>query len=256
MSVLLGLTNVGLRYSEREVLRRLNLDVAVGEALAIIGPNGSGKTTLLRIMSGALRVTSGEIRFAGKVLDRVSRETARFIAYVPQAMQVPFDFTVEQIVRQGRTPHLGITGGWSARDTAALENALQLTDTAVLRSRVFHRLSGGEQQRVKIAIAVAQEPRLLLLDEPTQQLDIGRQHEIMSLIRKLNAQGMTIVAAIHELGLIEESFDAALLLSEDEPPLRGTPAEVLQPHLLEIAFRCPPRHQPKLVTSDNRRAVQ
>jgi iron complex transport system ATP-binding protein len=256
VSVLLSLTNAGLRYSEREVLRGVNLDVANGEALAIIGPNGSGKTTLLRMMSGALRVTSGEARFAGKVLDRISRETARFIAYVPQSMQVPFDFTVEQIVRQGRTPHLGITGAWSVRDTAALENALQLTDTAVLRSRVFHRLSGGEQQRVKIAIAVAQEPRLLLLDEPTQQLDIGRQHEIMGLIRKLNAQGMTIVAAIHELGLIEENFDSALLLSEDEPPLRGTPAEVLQPHLLESAFRCPPRHQPRLVAFEDRRAAQ
>jgi iron complex transport system ATP-binding protein len=256
VSVLLHLNNVGLRYDEREVLRGLNLDVATGEALAILGPNGAGKTTLLRIMSGALRATSGEVRFAGKVLDRVSRDTARFIAYVPQTMQVPFDFTVEQIVRQGRTPHLGITGAWSARDAAALENALQLTDTAVLRSRVFHRLSGGEQQRVKIAIAVAQEPRLLLLDEPTQQLDIGRQHEIMSLIRKLNAQGMTIVAAIHELGLIEESFDTALLLSEDEPPLCGTPANVLQPHLLEIAFRCPPRHQPKLVTPNNQKAAQ
>lgn len=256
MSVLLHLKDVGLRYEEREILRELNLDVADGEALAILGPNGVGKTSLLRILSGALRVTSGEVRFAGKLLERVSRETARFIAYVPQAMQVPFDFTVEQIVRQGRTPHLGITGAWSVRDTAALENALQLTDTAVLRSRVFHRLSGGEQQRVKIAIAVAQEPRLLLLDEPTQQLDIGRQHEIMSLIRKLNAQGMTIVAAIHELGLIEESFDTALLLSEDEPPLRGAPADVLKPHLLEIAFRCPPRHQPKLATSNNQRAAQ
>lgn len=256
MSVLLSLTKVGLHYDKREVLRGLNLDIADREVLAIIGPNGVGKTTLLRIMSGVLQATSGEVRFAGKTLDRVSRETARLIAYVPQSMQVPFDFTVEQIVRQGRTPHLGITGAWSAHDTVVLENALQLTDTAVLRSRVFHQLSGGEQQRVKIAIAVAQEPRLLLLDEPTQQLDIGRQHEIMSLIRKLNAQGMTIVAAIHELGLIEESFDAALLLSEDEPPLRGTPAEVLQPHLLEVAFRCPPRHQPRLVASDNRKAAR
>jgi iron complex transport system ATP-binding protein len=250
---LLELSQVGFRYGSREILRGLDLRISAGDALAIIGPNGAGKTTLLRIMSGALRPTEGDVRFAGHPMLRVDRRLARSIAFVPQMMQVPFDFTVEQIVRQGRTPHLGFMDRWRDLDEDAVERALDLTDTAVLRDRVFHQLSGGEQQRVKIAIAVAQDPQLMLLDEPTQQLDIGRQHEVMDLIHQLNLKGITIVAAIHELGLVEANFDSALLLSAAPGAHYGTPENILRPDLLEVAFNCPPRRQPKLVLSAERR---
>jgi iron complex transport system ATP-binding protein len=255
MTIMLSTRNLGLRYGDREILNRVDLDISAGEALAIIGPNGVGKTTLLRVLSGALRPSQGEVRFCGEVIRRVDRRLARLIAFVPQMLQVPFEFTVEQIVRQGRRPHIGLRGRWTESDANAIENALQLSDTASLRTRIFHTLSGGEQQRVKLAIAIAQQPKLLLLDEPTQQLDIGRQHEIAALIRRLHLHGMTIVAAIHELALVESTFRSVLLLSPQEPPRRGTPSEILRPELLESAFNCPPRHQPRLVFSATRRVA-
>jgi iron complex transport system ATP-binding protein len=256
VNTLLELSQVTFRYGSREILSDLNLRIGVGDSLAIIGPNGAGKTTLLRIMSGVLRPDEGQVRFAGYRLEGVDRRAARSIAFVPQMMQVPFDFTVEQIVRQGRTPHLGFAQGWKSVDADAVESALELTDTATLRDRVFHHLSGGEQQRVKIAIAVAQESQLMLLDEPTQQLDIGRQHEVMDLIHQLKRKGITIVAAIHDLGLVEANFDSALLLSPGADARHGTPEDILRPNLLEAAFNCPPRHQPKLVFSAERRKAR
>ena len=253
MTAMLTAENLGFRYGDREILHGLDLTVNSGDALAIIGPNGVGKTTLLRLLSGALKPAEGEVRFCGRVIRGVDRALARSVAFVPQMMQIPFEFTVEEIVRQGRRPYIGLRGGWSESDERAVNTALRLTDTAGLRSRVFHRLSGGEQQRVKLAIAVTQEPKLLLLDEPTQHLDIGRQYEIADLIRQLHMNGMTIVAAIHELSLVESTFRSVVLLSPDAPPRRGTPAEMLRPELLEMAFNCPPRHQPTLVLPARRR---
>jgi iron complex transport system ATP-binding protein len=250
---MLTAANLSFRYGEREILRGFNLEIEQGDSLAIIGPNGAGKTTLLRILSGALRPSDGEVAFQGRPIRGVDRSLARSIAFVPQMMHVPFDFTVEEIVRQGRRPFLGLRRRWSREDQEAVETALRVTDTFALRGRIFHQLSGGEQQRVKIAIAVAQQPKLLLLDEPTQQLDIGRQYEITALIRQLHTDGLTIIAAIHELGLVESTFRSVLLMSPDEPPRRGAPAEMLQPELLESAFNCPPHHQPKLVLSWTRR---
>lgn len=255
MTTMLTATNLCFRYGDREILRGLDLAVETGDALAIIGPNGVGKTTLLRVLSGALKPNEGEVRFCGRVIRRVDRALARSVAFVPQLMHIPFEFTVEEIVRQGRRPYIGLGGGWGESDQSALENALELTDTKSLRTRIFDRLSGGEQQRVKLAIAVAQQPKLLLLDEPTQQLDIGRQYEIADLIGQLHTNGMTIVAAIHELGLVESTFRSVMLMSPEAPPRRGTPAEMLRPDLLEAAFNCPPRHQPKLVSSAKRRSA-
>jgi iron complex transport system ATP-binding protein len=249
MTTILRTVNLGLRYGQRQIVHGLNLEIAEGESLAVIGPNGVGKTTLLRALSGAMPPAEGEIFLFDRPLRKIDRSIAQSIAFVPQMMQVPFDFTVEEIVRQGRRPFLGMRARWRDKDQDALERALEFTDTASLRGRVFHRLSGGEQQRVKIAIAVAQEPKLLFLDEPTQQLDIGRQYEITDLLRQLHAGGITIVAAMHDLGLVESTFRSVLLLSPDAPPQRGTPAEMLRPDLLEAAFNCPPRHQPKLVSS-------
>ncbi len=253
MTAMLTTENLGFQYGERKVIHGLDLTVEAGDALAIIGPNGVGKTTLLRLLSGALKPTEGEVQFRGRIIRGVDRALARSVAFVPQMMQIPFDFTVEEIVRQGRRPYIGLRGGWSESDERALDNALRLTDTATLRSRIFHRLSGGEQQRVKLAIAVTQEPELLLLDEPTQQLDIGRQYEIADLIRQLHSSGMTIVAAIHELALVESIFRSVVLLSPEAPARRGTPSEMLRPELLEIAFNCPPRHQPMLAFSAAKR---
>jgi len=158
-------------------------------------------------------------------------------------------------VEQGRTPYLGLLAGFKRRDRQALERALELADVASLRNRIFNELSGGERQRVKIALGLAQEPRLLLLDEPTQNLDLGRQLELLGLIRTLSDEGVTILAAMHDLQLIEGTFSSVLLLEPSQEPRKGRPQDILQPDILERAFDCPPRHGPRLV-GENRALLE
>jgi iron complex transport system ATP-binding protein len=192
-----------------------------------------------------LACSSGEVTLEGRSISAFSRiELARKIALVPQQLDVPFEFTVEQIVAQGRTPYLSFFGGLRKHDRESIEHAIEQADIQSLRHRIFNELSGGERQRVKIALGLAQEPDLLLLDEPTQNLDIGRQVEVLALIRKLQRQGITILAAIHDLQLIRGTFSSVLLLSPDEGLRQGNPQEILQPKLLERAFRCPPEEHP------------
>jgi iron complex transport system ATP-binding protein len=182
------------------------------------------------------------------------REIARSIAFVPQHVEVSFPFTVEQFVEQGRTPFLRIFGGLGAEDRRAVERALELTDTASLRSRVYNQLSGGERQRVKIALGLAQQPQLLLLDEPMQNLDIGRQFEMVDLIRRLRREGLAILASMHDLSMIEGVFSTVWLLAPDEQMRQGPPREILHPQVLEDAFNCPPRHRPRLVEHTRNRS--
>jgi len=169
------------------------------------------------------------------------------VAFVPQNVDVPFSFTVEEFVEQGRTPFLKMFGGLSAADYEAMGRAMELTDTWSLRSRVFNELSGGERQRVKIALGLAQQPQLLLLDEPMQHLDIGRQFEMIDLIELLRREGIAIVASMHDLALIQGTFSSVWLMSPDEPMRQGSPEEILRPEVLEIAFNCQPHHRPKLM---------
>jgi iron complex transport system ATP-binding protein len=225
----------------------LSFTLAPGSCTALIGPNGVGKTTLLRILTGLVPCDSGEIWLSGLRLSALSRrQIATRVALVPQQLEIPFDFSVEQIVAQGRHPHRRLLQGLTQQDRAAIEHALHATNTAGLRKRNFNQLSGGERQRVKIALGLAQQPQVLLLDEPTQNLDIGRQGELLTLIRSLTRKGITILAAMHDLPLIEGTFSSVILLSPYGPLLQGTPAEVLQPLILERAFDCPPHHQPNL----------
>jgi iron complex transport system ATP-binding protein len=161
-------------------------------------------------------------------------------------VEVPFPFTVEQFIEQGRTPYLRLFGGLQAADRRAIEEAMDLTDTRSLRSRVFNQLSGGERQRVKIALGLAQQPKLLLLDEPMQHLDIGRQFEMVDLIRALSRRGIAILASMHDLALIEAAFSSVWLLSPQETMRKGMPEEILHPDLLQRAFQCPPRYRPAL----------
>ncbi|HZP03510.1 MAG TPA: ABC transporter ATP-binding protein [Terracidiphilus sp.] len=242
MNALLTFSNVGFSYGERSILRDLTATVCANACIALVGPNGAGKTTLLRLAAGTLHPQSGEVLLQARSLASLSRRTiARSIALVPQDVEVPFPFTVEQFVELGRTPYLELFGGPRAEDREALERALELTDTAHLRARVFNQLSGGERQRVKIALGLAQNPRLLLLDEPTQHLDIGRQLEVTALIQKLAGEGIAIVASMHDLALIEDAFSSVWLLDPGNPMLQGTPRELLHPELLERVFDCPPR---------------
>jgi iron complex transport system ATP-binding protein len=169
-------------------------------------------------------------------------EIARFIALVPQQMEVAFDYTVRQVVEQGRTPYLKLWGGLGKYDHQAVARAMELTDTYGLRHRKFLELSGGERQRVKIALGLAQEPQILLLDEPLQNLDIGRQIEVLDLIRSLRQQKVTILAAVHDLQFIRGTFDSVILLEPHGAIYHGSVSEIMQAPLLERAFNCPPQH--------------
>ena len=240
MKPLLNFECVSFSFGHRGVIDRADLQIETRTCTALIGPNGGGKTTLLRLAAGLLRPSSGRILFRGADLAAMSRhEVARKIALVPQHLEIPFSFTVQQIVEQGRTPYIGGWGGLKTRDRKAVERAVELTSVGSLRHRIYNELSGGERQRVKIALGLAQEPELLLLDEPTQNLDFGRLMELLALIRMLHKEGIDILAAVHDLVLIPHTFSSVILINSQKPLLRGSPEDVLRPEVLEQAFQCP-----------------
>ena len=247
MTPVLEFAQTSFGYEGRVLLREIQATISGGECIALLGPNGVGKTTLLRLAAGTLCPQSGEVRLQGQSLDQLKQGTiAKSIALVPQDVEVPFAFTVEQFIEQGRTPYLSLFGGLRAVDRRVIQEAMELTDTRSLRSRVFNQLSGGERQRVKIALGLAQQPELLLLDEPIQHLDIGRRFEMFDLIRSLSRKGIAILASMHDLSLIEGTFSSVWLLTPGEAMRKGTPEEMLQPELLERAFACPPRYRSAL----------
>jgi len=236
MKTLLEVRDITFAYGAESIFQQVCFTVKQGERIAVIGRNGSGKTTLLRLAAGLLTAHEGLVLLDGCAVNRMPRRSiARLIAFVPQQLFVPFDFTVDQLVSQGRTPYLRALHSLSAADQAAIDEAMSQTQITHLRHRIFNQLSGGEQQRVKIAIALAQQPKLLLLDEPTQHLDIGRQAEILELLLKLNLEGVTIVAAIHDLHAVQQIFPAVALLHE-RTIAQGTASALLRPELLAQAF--------------------
>lgn len=248
MNPLLHLQNICFEYPQRTVLDNITLALPSGACAALIGPNGAGKTTLLRIAAGTLTPSSGHIMLDAQPLhDRPRRQRSRLIALVPQQLDVPFDFTVQQIVEQGRAPYLGLLRGPMREDRLAVERALDQADVFTLRTRIFNELSGGERQRVKIALGLAQQPRLLLLDEPTQNLDIGRQAELIALLHHLRDQGITILASIHDIHLVHGNFDAVHLLAPGRPLQSGSTAQILTPANLAAAFNCENARHPMLM---------
>jgi iron complex transport system ATP-binding protein len=247
MTAVLELNDITFSYPQREVLNGISFSIPAGSCTALVGPNGAGKTTLLRIAAGALSPTSGSVLLEGEPLARIPRRRRScLIALVPQQIDVPFDFTVQQIVEQGRTPYLGLLRGPMREDRLAVERALDMADCTVLRHRIFNELSGGERQRVKIALGLAQQPRILLLDEPTQNLDIGRQAELIDLLHHLREQGLTIFASIHDLHLVHGNFSTVHLLDPGGSLTSGLPAAILTPANLARAFRCAPGRHPLL----------
>jgi iron complex transport system ATP-binding protein len=248
MSPLLSFRDVSFGYGGPDVIQSASFDLQAGSCTALIGPNGAGKTTILRLAAGTLRSRSGSVILNDEPLHALAlRKVARTVALVPQQLDVPFQFTVREVVEQGRTPYLGFLKGPMKEDRMAVDRALELADVTGLQQRIFNELSGGERQRVKIALGLAQQPKLLLLDEPTQNLDIGRQVELIDLLHFLCAEGITIFASIHDLQLVEGNFSSVLLLSPEMPLMNGTPEEILKPSILEKAFNCPPRRHPLLL---------
>ena len=225
------------------VLRGLSVGVGRGRFVALLGPNGSGKTTLLRIVLRLLAPSAGEVRLAGVPLQRYpAGALARRLAYVPQGTTSVLAFTVLETVLMGRSPHTGALGFESAADWHAAREALRLTDTERFAERNLEDLSGGERQRVLIARALAQEPELVLLDEPTSFLDIKHQHAIHRLLRRLvGERGLTVLCVSHDLNLAGAYADDVVLISEGRVAAAGSPVQVLSADRLEAVYETPVR---------------
>lgn len=238
MSAILSIENLSFSYPGRSVLESVSLEIAAGERFGLLGPNGSGKSTLVRLLSRVLRPTGGHIRLGGRDLaDFSARELARSVAVVPQATALEFSFSVIEVVLMGRSPHLGGLGFESDRDVAAAERAIRDVGIADLAGRWFHELSGGEKQRVVIARALAQEPDVLLLDEPTTFLDIAHAVEILDLLTELSlVRGMTLVNVLHDLNLAALYCERLAFLKAGRLLAEGATADVLTYHMVKQAY--------------------
>jgi len=225
-------------YNGREVLHGVDLALWPGDFLGIIGPNGSGKSTLIKTLTGVLPVSRGTVRLAGRPLrDYAHRELARLLAVVPQIHVPAFAFTVREMVEMGRHPYHRGFSGFNAEDQRAVEEAIALTDVAHLQRRNVDALSSGELQRVTIARALAQRPRILLLDEPTAHLDISHQMEIFELLVRLNReQGVAVLCVLHDLNLAAEYCDRLLLFSVGRVYATGSAAEVVTEEHLRAVY--------------------
>jgi ABC-type cobalamin/Fe3+-siderophores transport system ATPase subunit len=221
-------------------LADLSLDISAGEIIGVIGPNSSGKTTLIRLLTRVVEPEVGEIRLEGVPVGRLSRtDLARRLAVVPQGILPQFPFTVGELALMGRYPHDPGRYFESPRDRAVAREAMAATGVLELADVPLEHLSGGERQRAVIARALAQEPRLLILDEPTAHLDLRYQVEAAALLRRLNGErGMTILLVSHDLNLAAEVCDRLLLLNGGRPAAIGPPEAVLDEALLASVFGC------------------
>lgn len=227
-------------YRNGRVLDRISLTIEAGEVLGVIGPNSAGKTTLLRLLSRVLVAEEGRISLFGRDLTALTRrEVAQTVAVVPQEFQVAFPFTVEQVVAMGRYPYARGIGVETAEDRRAATCAMGETGTAHLAGKYLDQLSAGEKQRVVIARALAQQPRLLLLDEPMTHLDLSHQREILGLLTQLKVErGLTIIVVSHDLNAAAAVADRLLLLKQGAVVTVGLPKEVMQSEILERAYGC------------------
>lgn len=220
------------------VLRGIDLAVGPGEMIAVLGPNGSGKTTLVRVLAGLCPVAAGRVTLGDRPITALGRrEVARRLGLVPQFPSYELGFGALETVLMGRAPHGSGLGLPSDRDVALARAAMRALDVAHLEDRRLGSLSGGERQRVMLARALAQEPRVLLLDEPTAHLDLRHQVETLALVRaRCRERAMAVVVVVHEPGLAGSYADRVVLLANGRVRAVGTPREVLSPALLEEVY--------------------
>lgn len=234
MTVALTCTDLTLARRETTVLHSVNLTVAQGEWVSVVGPNGAGKTTLLHVIAGLLPAgtdtrLSGTVRVAGLDPHAVRRrQIAATVALMPQRPVVPEGVTVTELVTLGRTPHMSRFAAPSATDRDVVAGVIERLDLQGIAARAVTELSGGELQRVVLARALAQQPSVLVLDEPTTALDVGHQQQVLELVDTLRvADGITVIAAMHDLTLAGQYADRMVMLAAGRVVADGAPAEVL-----------------------------
>jgi iron complex transport system ATP-binding protein len=239
MMNILEVENISAGYFDKAIIKDINFSVKKGEFVGVIGPNGAGKSTLTRALTRVLRPSKGSIRYDGKDIYAISlNEAARSIAVVPQDTLIVFEFLVWDIVMMGRIPYINKFKKVTERDLEVIERCLNLTNTKGLSARFINELSAGERQRVIIAKALAQEPGLLVLDEPTSHLDISHQIEIFDLIKKLSRdEALTVIAVLHDLNLAAEYCDRIILMNEGQIFAQGAPKEVLNYKTIEKVYK-------------------
>ncbi|CAB4704007.1 MAG: ATP-binding cassette domain-containing protein [Actinobacteria bacterium] len=234
----LSAQSVTVGYGDAPVVSDLSFEVPPGQVTSIIGPNGCGKSTLLRTMARLLKPTSGRVLLDGRPISEVgTREIAQRMALLPQSPLAPDGLVVRDLVGRGRHPHQRWFAQWSREDEAIVEAALAMTDTTALRDRPIDQLSGGQRQRAWIAMTLAQDTDLMLLDEPTTYLDLAHQVEVLDLVTRLNRErGRTVVMVLHDLNLAARYSDVIVVMKSGAIIAQGSPSDVFTPDMLSAVF--------------------
>lgn len=238
---MLKIKSLTVAYGQQVVLRDFTLEISPGEIVALVGPNGAGKSTLIRAISGVIKIQSGSMRFRKQDLSDLSpSHLAKIIGVVPQARPFGGAFTVEQSILLGRTPHMNWLGQPQEHDHLEVQKAMRNTQTEHLAQRRIAELSGGEQQRVLLARALAQTTPVLLLDEPTTHLDLRHQSSILSLTKELaHTTGLAVLMALHDLNQVSLFADRVALLVGGNLLAVGSPKEVLTVEQISTAYQTP-----------------
>lgn len=234
----LSCESLWLSYGKHEVIRGLDVSLLPGGVSILIGANGCGKSTLLRGLAGLMPSSEGRVMLEGQELRELPRrEVARRLGLLPQSPKVPAGVQVGELVALGRAPYTGWLGLLGADDKAAVARAMRATDVTSLAEVPLETLSGGQRQRAWLAMALAQEPEVLLLDEPTTFLDIVHQLELLEVVVELNRRrGTTVVVVLHDINLAARYADELVVLKNGQVIAQGTPREVVTPELLHLAF--------------------
>jgi len=230
---------LGVTLAGKRIVSEIALTAAPGQLTGLIGPNGAGKSTLMRALLGLGPIGDGTVTFHGEnLLSMPSRQRARTAAFVEQSGQTDARLTAREVVTLGRIPFQSLWQSMpSPEDLAQVDAALDAVDMQAFAARLYHTLSGGEQQRIQIARALAQQPRLLVLDEPTSHLDVHAQLAMLALLqRRARKTGATVLIALHDLNLAASFCDSLVLLHQGRLVTQGTPAEVLTPALLRDIY--------------------
>jgi iron complex transport system ATP-binding protein len=237
MAVILEADKLDIGYRSKRIGREIDLDIREGEVLCLLGPNGGGKTTLMKTLLGLLPALGGSVKLEGEDITNFSRaRLAKLVGYVPQAGTAFFPFTVLDVVLMGRVAHIGLFASPGHKDVEAADAALAALGIGFLRDRIYTEISGGERQMVLIARALAQQPRLLVMDEPTASLDFGNQLRVLDTITALARSGMAVVLSTHDPDHVFLCGDRVALLRGGRLAALGPPSEVITPEALEALY--------------------
>lgn len=241
MNEIIKLTNISFKYSDsKQILDDFSFSINSREFLGIIGPNGSGKTTIIKILTGFLKVHSGSVKLENKNISDLSHvERAKQIAVVPQGVYSPLPYTVREIVEMGRVSRLSKFELFSSEDIAHINEAIESVKMTEYKNKLFGHLSAGEKQRVMIATALAQNPKILFLDEPTASLDIGLSSYLMKILKKLNVErSITVVIVSHDIQLAAAYCERLVLIKNGKIIVDGTAKDVVDPKLISETYGC------------------